>query len=238
MSTRSGQQPTSKQYVDNAALKDIIIFRQNQGMWYVKGEQVRMMCSLLNLSCDGNLIGLDEALCSQYAMELIRKGAKVGYSIGGDEDPNIIRILKAGTSKPQSKPGPKVDSTTIGISPELLVGQKELARFARSKEMNRPFTKELINTIKEYLVTNNTKAVADYGTLYVYQVYDMYEIDELTTMPGSVVEALLVAAYQTGRMIKAELVEPKGRRRKGRKPHMEQITISEPIMYGQMRLDF
>ncbi len=160
MSTKSSQQPYADRH-DDDVFKDVIIFRQNQGMWYVKGEHVRMMCSLLNLSCEGNLIGLDEALCSQYAMELVRIGAKVGYNIGGDEAPNVIRILKAGTSKPQSKPGPKVDSTTIGISPELLVGQKELARFARSKEMNRPFTKELINTIKEYLVTNNTKAVAD-----------------------------------------------------------------------------
>ncbi len=195
-----------------------------------------MMCSLLNLSCEGKLIGLDEALCSQYAMELIRKGAKVGYSTGGDEDPNVIRMLTASASKPQPKPRPKVESTTIGISPELLVGQKELARFARSKEMNRPYTKELINTLKEYLVTNNTKAVADYGTLYVYQVYDMYEVEwELTTIPKSVIEALLVAAYQTGRMIKAEL-EPKGRRKKGRKPHRAQITVSEPIMYGQLGL--
>ena len=232
MSTKSSQQPSHKQSDD--FYKDIIVFRQNQGMWYVKGEHVRMMCSLLNLSYEGNLIGLDEALCSQYAMELIRKGAKVGYSIGGDEDPNVIRILKAGTSKPQSKPKPKIESTTIGISPELLVGQKELARFARSKEMNRPYTKELINGLKEYLVTNNTTALGDYGTLYVYQVYDMYEIDELTTMPESVVEALLVAAYQTGRMIKAELVEPKGRRKKGVKPHREQITVSEPVQYGQL----
>ena len=233
MSTKSSQQPYPKHSIGDF-YKDIIVFRQNQGMWYVRGEHVRMMCSLLNLSYEGNLIGLDEAICSQYAMELVRVGAKVGYSIGGDEDPNIIRILKAGTSKPQSKPKPKIESTTIGISPELLVGQKELARFARSKVMNRPYTKELINGLKEYLVTNNTTALGDYGTLYVYQVYDMYEIDELTTMPESVVEALLVAAYQTGRMIKAELVEPKGRRKKGVKPHREQITVSEPVQYGQL----
>lgn len=233
MRTRSSQQPEPKHSMVDF-YKDVIIFRQNEGMWYVKGEHVEMMCSLLNLSYEGNLIGLDEALSSQYAMELIRKGAKVGYSIGGDEDPNIIRILKASTSKPQVKPRPKIESTTIGISPELLVGQKELARFARSKEMNRPYTKELINGLREYLVTNNTKALGDYGTLYVYQVYDMYEIDELTTMPKSVIEALLIAAYQTGRMLKVELVEPKGRRRKGIKPHREQITISEPVQYGQL----
>ena len=232
MSTKSSQQPNSHR--DDDVYRDIILFRQNQGMWYVKGEHVRMMCSLLNLSCEGNLIGLDGALCSQYAMELVRKGAKVGYRIGGDEDPNVIRMLKAGTPKPQPKPKPKIESTTIGISPELLVGQKEIARFARSKEMNRPYTKELINGLKEYLVTNNAKALGDYGTLYVYQVYDMYEVDKLTTMPESVVEALLVAAYQTGRMIKAELVEPKGRRKRGRKPHMEQITVSEPVQYGQL----
>src|SRR5713101_2415275 len=57
---------------------------------------------------------------------------------------------------------------------------------------------------------------------------------ELTTMPGSVVEALLVAAYQTGRMIKAELVEPKGRRKRGRKPQRVEITVSEPVRYGQL----
>src|SRR5713101_9213900 len=85
-----------------------------------------------NKNLTGHLIGLDEALCSQYAMELVRKGAKVGYSIGGDEDPNVIRILKAGTPKPKPKPKIKVESTTIRMSPELLVGQKELARFARS----------------------------------------------------------------------------------------------------------
>ncbi|GEM_PF-1500967 len=235
MSTRSSQQSESRQLID--FYKDVIIFRQNQGMWYVKGEHVKMMCSILNLSYEGNLIGLDEALCSQYVMELVRKGAKVGYSIGGDEDPNIIRMLKANTSKPQLKPKPKIESTSIGISPELLVGQKELARWARSKQMNRPATQELINTMKECLVTNNTKALADYGTLYVYQVYDMYEIDELTTIPWSVVDALLVAAYQTGRMIKCELVEPKGRRKRGRKPHREQITVSEPVQYGQIRFE-
>jgi len=216
--------------------KDVIIFRKNQGMWYVKGEHVKMLCSILNLSYEGNLIGLDEALSSKYAMELMRKGAKVGYSIGGDEDPNVIRMLKATISKPQTKPKPKIQSATIGISPVLLVGQNELARWMRSKQMNKPHTKELIDTIKEYLVTNNTRAIADYGTLYVYQVYDMYEIDELTSMPWNVIEALLVAAYQTGRMIRAELVEPKGRRRKGIKPQ-RQITVSKPITFGQIRFE-
>ena len=237
MSTRSNQQPDSKHSIVDF-YKDVIIFRQNQGMWYVKGEHVKMMCSLLNLSYEGNLVGLDEALSSQYAMELIRKGAKVGYSIGGDEDPNIIRMLKANTSKTQPKPRPRIESTTIGISPELLVGQKELARWMRSKQMNKPSTKDLIDTIKEYLVTNNTRAIADYGTLFVYRLgHDMYEIDELTTVPWSVLEALLVAAYQTGRMIKCELVEPKGRRKRGRKPQRVQITLSEPVEYGQLSLE-
>ncbi len=146
-------------------------------------------------------------------------------------------MLKANTSKAQAKPKPKIESTTIGISPELLVAQKELARWMRSKQMNKPSTKELIDTIKEYLVTNNTRAIADYGTLYVYQVYDMYEIDELTTIPASVIDALLVAAYQSGKMIKAELVEPKGRRKIGRKPQREHVTIGEPVTYGQMRFE-
>lgn len=235
MSTKSGQYLNSKGSFDDF-YKDAIVFRQNQGMWYVKGHHVKMLASMLNLSYEGNLIGLDDALCSHHAMELFRIGAKVGYSIGGDEDPNIIRMLKANISKSQAKPKPKIESTTIGISPGLLVAQKELAKWSRSKQMNRPAARELIDTLKEQLITNNYKALADYGTLYVYQVYDMYEVDELKTIPESVLKALLVAAYQTGKMIKAELVEPKGRRKRGRRPQRAEIGLTEPVEYGQLHL--
>ncbi len=55
-------------------------------------------------------------------------------------------------------------------------------------------------------------------------------------MPNSVLEALLVAAYQSRAKIRAELVEPKGRRKRGRKPQREEITLSEFVEYGQLRL--
>jgi len=67
----------------------------------------------------------------------------------------------------------------------------------------------------------------------------MYEVDwELTTIPESLIEPLLVAAHQTGRMIKCQLVEPKGRRnKKGLKPQRIAITLIEPAAYGQMRFE-
>src|SRR5712692_1572123 len=133
MSTRSGQQPYPKQQFEDDAYKDIILFRHIDGIYYVRGNHLKMMCSILGLSYEGDVIGLDEGAYSPYFMELVRRGAKVGVSINGDNGTDIVRMVNKGSLKSVTHPKPKIESTTIGISPELLVGQKELIRLARSK---------------------------------------------------------------------------------------------------------
>ena len=207
--------------------KDTILFRHIDGIYYVRGNHLKMMCEILGLSYEGDVIGLDEGAYFPYFMELVRRGAKVGFSINGPYDTEMVRMVDRGSIQPISQSKPKIESTTIGISPELLASQKELARWARSKQMNKPATKELIETIKDLLRGGKTKELEDYGRLFVYQVYDLYDVDqEPTTMPNSVLEALFVAAYQSRAKIRAELVEPKGRRKRGRKPQRVEITLS------------
>ncbi len=117
MGTKGLQQPHSKQYLNEAFYKNTILFQQIDGILYVRGEQLKRMCSLLNISCDGEVMGLDQGTCFLYFKELARKGIPVGYSLGGDKNTNIIHMLKK--TSPRSKT--KIESTTIGITPERLV---------------------------------------------------------------------------------------------------------------------
>ena len=211
--------------IQNTVSKDTVLFHDINGIYYLTGEKLAWMLRLLDEPVYCDVLGADPTLFMVYAQKLLQRDIKVGVARG-----NVVHMLK----KDNPNPHPHILSTTIGISPELLVGRKELIRLARSKEMHSYYNQELINTLKEYLRTDNSKEIKEYGTLYVYRVYDLYELDlELTTMPRSVVDALLVAAYQTGRMIKCQLVEPKGRRKNGSK-QQRKITVSEPVTYGQL----
>ncbi len=214
--------------LQSTVAKDTVLFNEINGIYYLCGEKLAWMLRFVCEPVYCDVLGADYTLLMRYVPRLLDKGIKVGVIKG-----NTVRML----DKSNPSPRPKVESTTIGLPPELLEGRKELERLARSREMKRYSTQELINTIKQHLATSNTKEIAEYGTLYVYRIHDSFEIDyELTTIPRSLIDALLVAAYQSGKMLKAELVEPKGRRKRGRKLQRE-ITVSEPVTYGQMKFE-
>ena len=220
-----------QQEPSHAVHRDTILFEKKNDLYWLRDRHLNRAKKVLGFSCDERSIGFDGEMAIYYMQALLEEGERVAVI----KDNSIHSLVLQGSGNPS-----KVQSTTIGISPELLVGQKDLMKLVNSKEAKRPPTQELIATLKEYLLTNNTKELSGYGTLYVYQFQDMYEPDwELTTMPESVIPALLVAANLARRMIKCQLVEPKGRRRnrKGHNTRKEKLMVSQYTAYGQLSLE-
>lgn len=93
----------------------------------------------------------------------------------------------------------------------------------------------MVEDVRVMLDQGNTTAL---GTLYVYRVADdLYEVDwELTTISPVVVEALALAAYQTGQMLPCHLVLPKARRGRNVTTPKARPTLDERVTYGQLRL--
>ncbi len=210
--------------------QDTFLFEERNGVYYLGGEKLKQMLTSLGEPHYADVVGFEPSVFMLYAKQLLEMGAKVGVARG-----NVVQMLL----KDSPIPHPQVKSKAIWLSPELLVGRRELVRLAVSKAVRTPAMQELIATLKEHLIKDDINKLAGYGTFYVFQVaQDMYEVDsELTTMPSQVLEAFLVASHQVGRMLRCQLVEPRGRRQNHRLPHRStQVSVTEPTTYGQLRL--
>ena len=95
-----------------------------------------------------------------------------------------------------------------------------------------------IERINDELANGRTTALADFGTIYAYQVADdIYEIDwELTTVPSGTVEVLALAAHLDGQKLPCQLVPPRPRRGDMRIKPQPVLQVAEPVPYGQLRL--
>lgn len=208
----------------------ILFVEEEDETYWLRGADLFRAKALLGLTCDGQAAGFDRPTAIRYARDLLERGMKVGVVRG-----NTVHPLAGPSSAP---PQPKlVASRSVGISPELLLGRKELARLTRSLTRQQSPYREFIEGVRNGLAGDNERVLTEFGTLYTYQVgLDCYEVDwELTGIPEGVVAALCVAAHLAGRMLHCELVQPKARRRKGAAP-MPVMVVDQPVTYGQLRL--
>ena len=211
------------------AYPDGILFREEEGVYWLRDSDLAWAKHVIGFCCDGESIGLDSESASYYAQSLLEQGERVGILRG-----NTVRPLAL---RPPMKPT-KVASTTIRVAPVLLFGQRELTRLCRVHTRRRAPMGATVEQFRQELVSGNEAAVRDAGSLYVYQVgQEMYEIDpELTGVSEQVVEALAVATHLEGQMLRCQLVLPKAKRNNKSSEVKPRIVVSEPIMYGQLRL--
>lgn len=209
----------------------ILFVEDDDQTYWLRGGDLFRVKAMLRLACGGDSAGFDRATATLYIRELLARYVKVGIVRG-----NAVQTL--GESPPPQPQPQAIASTPVGISPELLLGQKELARLTRSLTRQQSLLREFIEGVRRDLTGGNERILSDFGTLYVYQVgLDCFEMDwELTRIPEAVVAALCVAAHLAGRMLRCELVQPKARRRKKAAAPKPTIIVSQPVTYGQLRL--
>lgn len=217
--------------VARGAYPSYVLFEEQDGLWWLRGKDLSRAKRILDLEYTGDALGFESSVASEYARRLNKQGIKVGLLRG-----NTVRTLQIHRFKnPNQVPG-----TTIGLAPELILGLRELEHLEKSLTRKHSRVRDLVERMRSELSNPQADPLADIGTVYVYKVSDRdYEVDwELTTLPQAVFEAVAVATHQTGRMLRCQLVQPKGRRRHpGRLPYKSQVEVSEPVTYGQLRFE-
>jgi hypothetical protein len=205
-----------------------ILFEERDGIYWLRGQDLARARPILRINSDADAVGFDKATMSAYASRLNQKRIKVGIL-----KDNAVRTLQFQRPK---KPV-NVPSTTIGLAPELLLGRRELERLKGHLTRKRSHLKDLAQRIMTELSNGHHTSVTDFGKLYVYEAWEgAYEVDfELTTISKIIFEALALAAHQAGRKLVCQLVPPKTRRVKNGTTRQATL-VSEPVVYGQLRL--
>ncbi len=169
-----------------------ILFEEHgDGLWWLEGNDLNDFKRLVGLRCERLRVGFEQSAVYGYAEELAHQGITVA----------VLRdcgIYTVGTSKKAK--AKQVKSSVLFLAPELLLDNVQLLRMERATPLTTARLKE--------------QAAADWGSIYVYQVYDeVFEIDwELTRVPRANLETILYAAHKLGKKVACRLVAPKTRR--------------------------
>ncbi len=212
------------------AYPDYILFEERDGIFWLRGQDLERAKKALRLDCDGaKAVGFPSQLVLVCIDQLLHKRLQVGVLCG-----NTVRTVKRSRSY---KPC-KIESATIGLAPELLFDHQELACMARSFKKNEHIPQDLMERLRSEVTNGHPCQLDHFGILYVYQVTeDLYEIDwELTTIPKIILEAKIVIAHQTRRMLRCRLVPPKTWRGKKQPKPKPVFEVGKPVTYGQLSL--
>lgn len=211
-----------------------IVFSDEDGIFWLRGDNLARAKKVLDLCPEQGPFGLDAETIKLYIDELIEQGVSVGISCGS----KVWTITK----KEPYKPG-KVASKIVWLAATLLFDERELSCLKHRLNGNGSAVRDLVETMRTQIAVGD--AVKEYGSLYVFQVAEnLYEVDELTTIPKATVEALAVAAYETGTLLCCQLIAPKSKRINGNRQTRKAVTaptpqfvVSKTVAYGQLRFD-
>jgi hypothetical protein len=213
--------------------KDAILFYEQDGMFFIQGQDAQVVCDTFRLQARGAWLGFDGSEAHLYMQEL----AKLGYRIvhGWDGHAELVTLKE---SQPLDLARQRVNSTLIAIEPSVLIDKADLDPYKNETWVRRYRYEALLEQFMTWLKGGDWRSLRGYGQIYIYQVAEWYELDrELTTMAPDHVRVLLTASLIAGRKFPCRLVRPKGRRqlrpiRQGRKPDQEQTQTR----FGQLRL--
>ncbi len=216
--------------IPRQAYPDHILFEERDGIYWLRGQDLERAKKALRLDCDGaKAVGFPSQMFSVYVEQLFQKRLRVGVLQG-----NTVRAI---THHRPCKPT-KIASAYIGLAPELLFEQRELDRMERHFAKAQFEVQDLVERLRSELTDGHIEHSTSWAIIYVYKVAkDLYEIDwELTITPRIIVEAMVVIAHQTRRMLRCQLVPPKSWRGKKQPTPKPAIEIGKPVTYGQLSL--
>ncbi len=165
-----------------------IVFEERDDLWWLRGKHLTDFQRLTGLRCDGVAAGMDIGTVYAWADQLAHQRVTIALAKG--KQLTTITCVQ----QPHREP---VASSAIFLDAGFLMDEVE-----RAQVMHRlHLTPEQLSG----LVAN------DLGKVYVYQVCDgVYEIEwELTKLPRSSVEALIIAAHHQHHKVSCRLVSPK-----------------------------
>lgn len=220
---------TTTRPIARGALPSHILFEEDDGIYWLRGTDLERAKKLLGLRCDGNAVGFDRVDWLIYVGDLSKQRIAVGIRQG-----NVVRSVHLQRTT-NLRP---LRSTPISLTPAQLFGLAELERLERGFARKDSTLRATLERIGDELANGRPAALADFGTLYVYQVADdIYELDwELTTMAPSIVEVVALAAHRAGHGVPCRLVPPRPQRRNLRIRPQSMVQVAEPVAYGQLRL--
>lgn len=207
-----------------------ILFDKVDGLYYLRGKDLVQVRKALGLECESSTsVGFDSISLSVFLRQLLSKGLQVGILEG--RTLHAVRLRNTSRSC-------KVDSTTVGLAPKLLLDQTELDRLQHRFGNGHTTFKDRVQELKEQISKAPGMTLKDFGTIYVYQIDEgTYEVDwELTTMTPDAFEVVAFAAHLSGQMLPCRLVLPKPKRSKKQNRPRLLLSVCEPVTFGQLRM--